>query len=316
MATHTIEPERATLHGHFSPDLPPVLTVDPGDTVRFRTLDAGWTVETPASADAERKRFEPREKGKDGGHCLCGPVEVRGAEPGGVLEVKINEIEVGDWGWGGGWDGERSAQLGVQKGEKCDLFWTLDAAAGIATSQFGHTVSLRPFMGVMGMPPAEPGVHSTGPPRNSGGNLDCKELVAGTTLYLPISVRGGLFSTGDGHGVQGDGEVSGVAIECPMRKVDLTFDLCDDLRLTTPRARVQGGWITMGLHEDLDEATLLALNSMVDLMVEQFGMTRVESVALASLVVDMRITQIVNGTCGVHAFLPDGALNDDRSETE
>jgi acetamidase/formamidase len=171
----------------------------------------------------------------------------------------------------------------------------------------GYTLGLQPFMGVMGMPPAEPGEHGTGPPRVSGGNLDCKELVEGTRLFLPIAVDGGLFSVGDGHAVQGDGEVSGVAIECPMERVELSFQL-HEMSLTTPRARLADAWMTFGLDPDLNEATNLALSAMLDLMAEQYGTGRKQALALASLVVDLRITQIVNGTRGVHAVLPDGAV--------
>jgi acetamidase/formamidase len=131
--------------------------------------------------------------------------------------------------------------------------------------------------------------------------------VAGSTLFLPVPVEGGLFSTGDGHAVQGDGEVSGVSIECPMDRVDLTFHV-RDFELTTPRAKTAEGWLTLGLDEDLNKATYIALNGMLDLMEEQHGMDRKEALALASLVVDMRITQIVNGVRGVHAVLPDGAV--------
>jgi acetamidase/formamidase len=308
MATHIVEPERKTLHGHFSRDLPPALTIDSGDTVIFRTLDAGWTVEQPASVDDTPKKFEPRVEALDGGHSLCGPVAVSGAQPGMTLEIGIEAIQVGTWGWGGSYRGDRNEKLDVPNEGKYELFWELDSEEGTGRSQHGHTVALKPFMGVMGMPPADPGIFSTGPPRNSGGNLDCKELVAGTTLFLPIPVPGALFSVGDGHAIQGDGEVSGVAIECPMEKVELTFKLRDDLTLSAPRVRVEGGWLTLGLHEDLNEATFLALKAMLDLMCEQMDMGRKEALALASLVVDMRITQIVNGTCGVHAFLADGAL--------
>jgi acetamidase/formamidase len=163
-------------------------------------------------------------------------------------------------------------------------------------------------MGVMGMPPDEPGILSTYPPRVTGGNLDCKELIAGATLFLPIAVPGALFSTGDGHGVQGDGEVCGTAIECPMERVELTFHLRDDLRLSTPRAHTTEAWVTFGLHEDLNEATLIAANAMLDLMGEQYGLHRKDALALASLTMDLRITQIVNGVRGVHALLPHGAI--------
>jgi len=161
---------------------------------------------------------------------------------------------------------------------------------------------------VMGMPPDEAGTHDTGPPRFCGGNLDCKELVAGSTLYLPIAVKGGLFSVGDGHALQGDGEVCGTAIECPMERVSLTFLLRDDLRLTTPRANTPAGWLTMGLHEDLNQAMDMAMIGMLDLMEELYDLPRPEALALASLVVDLRITQVVNGVRGVHALLPHGVL--------
>jgi acetamidase/formamidase len=163
-------------------------------------------------------------------------------------------------------------------------------------------------MGVMGMPPDVPGVLPTAPPRDCGGNIDCKELVAGSTLYLPIAVPGGLFSVGDGHGAQGDGEASGTAIECPMERVNLTFDLHPDLRLRAPRANTPAGWITFGFHEDLDEATIQATDGMLQLLGEQYGLARPEALAIASIVVDLRITQIVNGVRGVHAVLPHGAL--------
>jgi len=163
-------------------------------------------------------------------------------------------------------------------------------------------------MGVMGMPPDEPGLLATFPPRFCGGNIDCKELIAGSTLFLPIAVPGALFSTGDGHALQGDGEVSGVAIECPMERVELTFYLRDDIHITTPRANTPVGWITLGFHEDLHEATLIALNAMLDLMGEQHHLSRPRSLALASLLVDLRVTQIVNSVLGVHAVLPHGAI--------
>jgi acetamidase/formamidase len=168
---------------------------------------------------------------------------------------------------------------------------------------------MRPFVGNLGMPPAEPGRHSTFPPRFCGGNLDCKELVAGSTLYLPIAVAGGLFSLGDGHAVQGDGEVSGPALECPMERVSVTFTLLNDMPLRMPQADTPAGWLAFGVHEDLDEAMWLALDGMLDAL-ERRGYDRKEALMLASLTVDLRITQIVNGMKGVHAILPHGALVD------
>lgn len=309
MATYTIEPERRTLHGHFSRDLPPILTIDPGDTVVFRTIDAGWGLEIPHDDGTARAKFEPRTE-DDSGHALCGPVFIRGAQPGMTLAVHIDALRVGSYGWtgAGGWHTPLNDRLGVSELPEFSLHWTLDADAMTGRDQFGHTIALSPFMGVMGMPPAEPGKHGTPPPRVTGGNIDCKELVAGSTLYLPIAVEGGLFSTGDGHARQGDGEVSVMAVECPMERCQLTFDLLPDLHLTTPRAHTPAGWLTFGFHEDLDEAIGIALNAMLDLMNELHGYDRQMALALASLVVDVRITQLVNGVRGIHALLPHNAV--------
>lgn len=312
LAVYSIEPTRETLHGSFSRDYAPALTIDSGDTVRFRTLDAGWGLE-PFSHDGKRAQFAPRDHPRDTGHALCGPVSIRGARPGTVLEVKINDIQPGAFGWtsSGGFAHPINERLGLLDGSSYNLYWQLDKDQMIGTSQFGHQVALRPFMGLMGMPPAEPGIHRTHPPRFCGGNIDCKELVAGSTLYLPIAVEGGLFSTGDGHGVQGDGEVSVPALECPMDVVDLTFRVREDMNLRMPRAKTQSAWITFGFHEDLNEAMAGALDEMLELMHELFGFGRKEALALASLTVDLHVTQVVNGVRGVHAMLPHGAVRMD-----
>lgn len=311
MAIYDIWPERHTLHGHFSRELAPVLTIDPGDTVRFHTLDAGWNLEPRRStvyADQPRK-FEPRDAQRDDGHALCGPVAVRGAQPGMTLGVRIERVQPGPWGWTacGGWPSPVNERLGVA-GQGTFLLWTLDRERMVGRDQYGHTVALRPFMGVMGLPPAESGQHSTLPPRPWGGNIDCKELVAGSTLYLPIAVEGALFSTGDGHAAQGDGEASTTAIECPMEEVVFTFSLHADLPLSLPRAETPAGTITFGFHVDLDEATYLALEGMLGVLGERYGITRQEALGLASVAVDLRITQIVNGVCGAHAILPHHAI--------
>ncbi len=309
MAIYNIEPERHTLHGHFSRDLPPVLTIRPGDTVQFRTLDAGWGLEKQTGP--ERLGFEPRDKELDKGHALCGPVFIEGAEPGMVLEVRIDEIVPGPFGVtvAGGWSNATNDWLGIGAGTpQFMLSWDLDAETMTGRDQFGHVLALRPFMGVMGMPPAEPGVHPTAPPRATGGNLDCKELVVGSTLYLPVEVPGGLFSTGDGHALQGNGEVSTTAIECPMERVKLTFDVRTDMKITTPHANTPAGWVTMGVHENLQDATMMALAAMLDLMMAHLKVERLEALALASLVVDLHVTQIVNGVRGVHAVWRHGVI--------
>jgi acetamidase/formamidase len=159
------------------------------------------------------------------------------------------------------------------------------------------------------MPPPEPGVHSTTPPRRFGGNIDCKELTAGATLLLPIGVDGALLSAGDGHAAQGDGEVSGTAIECPLDEVRLTLGLRPDLDLRMPVARTASAWIALGFDHDLDVAADLALETILDLMQREHGLDRERALALASVCVDLRVTQIVNETKGVHAVLRHDALS-------
>ncbi len=167
---------------------------------------------------------------------------------------------------------------------------------------------MHPFLGVIGMPPDEPGVHPTAPPRASGGNIDCKELVAGTTLFLPIPLDGALVSAGDGHAAQGDGEVSQLAIEAPLDRAVLTLSLRDDLELEAPIAWTPEAWLTFGFDEDLDEAAALAIDAMLELMGREHGLERREALALASVVVDLRVTQMVNGVRGIHARLAHDAL--------
>ncbi len=276
---------RRTLHGHFSRDLPPVVTVDPGDAVRFSTPNAGWAFDA-------KTRVEPRSSPEDDGHALAGPIEVSRAREGQTLVVHVDAVEPGSWG------------VTFGDGEEGRIDWELDGDFGRAST--GHVVPLRPFLGVMGMPPVGHGVHTTRPPRPQGGNIDCKELVAGSILYLPIPVDGALFSAGDGHAAQGDGEVSGTAIECPST-AQLTLDLRDDLPLEWPCARIDGAWLTFGFDANLGVAAKKAVDGMIALMAGEHGLSASDALALASVVVDLRVTQVVNLQLGVHAVLRDDA---------
>jgi acetamidase/formamidase len=313
---HELPLERRTLHGHFSPDLEPVLTVDPGDSVSFSVPDAAWSV-VPVPLDdrgnpvrGERETVVDVDPVLDEGHALVGPIAVRGARAGGTLAVRIDEVRVGPYGWGGagGWSAPLNDRLGVSDGDHVMLAWEIDDDRRTARDHRGREVTLRPFLGVIGMPPPEPGVHSTAPPRRWGGNLDCAELVPGSTLFLPIPVEGGLLSLGDAHGRQADGELSTIALECPVERGRVTLDLHEGPELTNPLARVDGAWITFGVDEDLDEAAAQAVDGMLDLMRREHGIERREALALASLVVDLRVTQVVNGVRGAHAVLRDDAI--------
>lgn len=284
MATHQLPLDAAVLHGYFSRELEPVLSVDPGDSVRFAVPNAGWET-------GRGESFASRNPELDTGHALAGPIEVRGARAGQVLAVRIDEVVPGSWG--------------VTLSEPpTRIDWELGNGVGRGA---GRAVRLAPFLGVLGMPPDEAGDHSTIPPRRCGGNIDCKELVAGTTLYLPIPVDGARFSAGDGHAAQGDGEISGTAIEAPV-EATLTLDVRDDLDLEWPVARIDGAWLTFGFDEHLGRAARIAVDGMLDLLAREHGLARGEALALASVVVDLRVTQVVNQTLGVHAVLRDDAF--------
>jgi acetamidase/formamidase len=286
---HELPLERRTLHGHFSRELEPVLTVDAGDSVRVRALHSGWRWE------ADREFLDERDAAHlDAGHALCGPIEVRGARAGQTLAVRTEEVRPGPWG--------------VTFGDGVPFHWQIDVDAGTATNDRGVTVSLAPFLGVIGMPPAEDGVWSTIPPRRSGGNVDCRLLVAGTTLFLPIANDGALLSVGDGHAAQGDGEVSGTAIECALASAEITLDLRDDLDLRMPIARTADAWLAFGFDQDLDVAAELATETMLDLIERELETDRNHALALASVAVDLAVTQVVNDAKGVHAILRDDAV--------
>ncbi len=264
-----------TARGFFSKDYEPVASVDPGGSVVFSSLNARW------QWDADDGRDRP-----DGaGHALYGPIEVRGVRAGQTLVVHFDEVMPRGWG------------ATYAHGE--EFIWALD---GDTWRMRAHAVRSAPFLGVVGMPPPEPGEHSTIPPRRWGGNIDCKLLTAGTTLYLPIPVDGALLMAGDGHGAQGDGEVSGTAIECPIEHAQLTLEV-SDLDLRSPIARTADAWLAFGFDEDLDLAAEHAMATMLDLMERELAIPRTEALALASVTVDLHVTQIVNQAKGVHAIL-------------
>ncbi|HUZ57010.1 MAG TPA: acetamidase/formamidase family protein [Streptosporangiaceae bacterium] len=301
-ATHTLDPAAATTTDVFSRDTPPVLTVEPGDTVIAGSLDAsGYLARQQSPGDDQPRMFSAAR-----GHCLTGPIAVAGALPGMVLSVRLVSLRPARWGWtaAAARDNRLTRRLGVAEGPPSWLLWEIDPDAGLAVSDRGYAVRTAPFLGVVGMPPAEPGEHSTVPPRaEGGGNIDCRELVAGATLYLPVTVPGALLCLGDGHAAQGDGEVGGTAIECPMT-TELVLDLVSDPPVPGIHAVTPVGRITFGFSKDLDEAMADALDAMLAWMQFLYGLDKTAALALASPVVDLRITQVANDVWGVHAVLP------------
>ncbi|WP_423410559.1 acetamidase/formamidase family protein [Heyndrickxia sp. MSNUG] len=308
---HKIEIKNENLHGSFSNEYEPIITVKSGDTIRMQTPDIEWGYSK--TKEEERDFFKSNVNEADPRHPMIGPIKIDGAKPGMVLEVKLNDLVPGWYGtnWAGGKSSWQNDHLGLTDSERIRLDWELNSNRMTGTTIIGDQpfrVVLNPFIGLMGVAPAEAGVHVTSPPRYCGGNIDCKELGRGSTLFLPIAVDGALFSIGDGHAAQGDGEVSGTAIECPMDLVDITLILRDDLQLTMPRALTPSGWVTFGFNEDLNLAAAQALNEMTEFIRETYQIEKTEALALASVAVDLRITQVVNGVKGVHAVLPHGSI--------
>ncbi|HYK75328.1 MAG TPA: acetamidase/formamidase family protein [Pseudoneobacillus sp.] len=307
---HVLELKNEHLQASFSKDYEPILTIRSGDSIQFSTPDIGWGY---SPKEGSRIRYSSREQEGEWGHPVIGPIFIEGAKPGMVLEVKINDIVPGWYGWNcaAGKSSWTNDQLEISHLPEVTLDWELDAQKNNGKCTYGNksfSVELRPFLGLMATAPSEEGVHSTIPPYYFGGNIDCKELVRGSSLFLPVTVEGALFVAGDGHAAQGDGEVSGQAIECPMDFVDLTLVLHEEKTLIMPVANTPSGWITFGFDEDLNKATSVALEGMVNLIQELYDVEKAEATALASIVVDLKITQIVNQIKGVHAVLPHGAL--------
>jgi acetamidase/formamidase len=295
--------------GYYDARIPPALHVGSGDRVRVETMVAGGLqrlrlagateAEIPDSLKAVERQVTER---GPGAHPMSGPIFVDGAEPGDTLEVRIVAIEflhpfgVNAFSPGGGVlpDDFPYAQLKL-------LRWK----PGADRVEFGRGVSLplAPFFGSIGVaPPPLVGRISSRPPGWPGGNLDNKDLVAGSILYLPVHVSGALLSIGDGHALQGDGEVTGTALETSLRG---TFELRvrKGQRLRWPRAETPTQYITMGLNEDLDEAARLATREMVDFLVAEKGFSRDDAYMLCSLSADLHVTQAVDATKGVHATI-------------
>ena len=301
--THRLDPTPQTVHwGYFDAKLPPRIEIESGDTVVVDTFSGYPDVVPDAEYRPAHREIFTRLKPELGSHILTGPVAVRGAQPGDTLEVRIKAIELTvDWGW------NIIRPLRGSLPEDFPRFETrtlpLDRKAMTAKLPWGPTVPLQPFFGIMGTAPRpEYGRVSSIEPREFGGNMDCKELVPGTSLFLPVFVPGASFSAGDGHAVQGDGEVCLTALETCLKG---TFELVvrKDMKLAMPRAITPTHYITIGLDADLDDAAKQALRDMIAWLVEMKGRTRSEAYVFCSLACDLHVTQLVDGNKGIHAMV-------------
>jgi acetamidase/formamidase len=297
--------------GYYSAHAKPVMTVHSGDTVRIQTLSTCGSTErmieegvAPADIPAYNSDIyrEVKDRGP-GGHILTGPLAIAEAELGDVLEVQILKVEIdvpfacNGFGTGRGFlpnDFPYSRRKIIP----------LDRERMIAKFAPGIEIPLHPFFGSMGVaPPESAGRYDSGPPWMHGGNMDNKELVVGTTLYLPVHAKGALFEVGDGHAGQGNGEVDITALETFLSGT-FRFVVHKDRHLLWPRAETPTSYICMGFSPDLKEATTLAVRDMINFLVEEKHLSRDDAYMLTSVAVDVDITQLVDGNVGVHAMCP------------
>jgi acetamidase/formamidase len=313
-AEFTLMPSPQTVHiGHFAANVKPVLSIESGDIVTIETASM-LTVEAiersgvvPASAIPQYQRDIAREV-KDRGpgpHILTGPIEVKGAAPGDTLEVRILDIELAhDFGF------NRQRPYTGALPDEFTMFWSriipIDRQSKTAQIAPGVVVPVdRPFFGTMGVAPdITLGRISSGPPGVHTGNLDNKDLIAGTTLFMPVHVAGALFSVGDAHAAQGHGEVDLTAIETGLRG-RFQFVVRKDLKLTWPRGETPTHWMVMGLNPNLDEAMKIAVRETIDFITRRFPhLSREEAYMIASVATDYHVTQVVDGVKGVHGMIP------------
>jgi acetamidase/formamidase len=299
--------------GNYWSESKPVLTIKSGDTVTIETVGTASVaalerLNVPAAQIPESLRAitqavnEKRLERGPGGHILTGPIFIESAEPGDVLEVHIDKIVLPvPWAYNG--FSPTSGFLKEEFKQSYNRIINLDREHMLALFAPGIAIPLHPFFGSMGVaPPASAGRINSAPPGIHAGNLDNRNLVEGSTLFIPVQVKGALFQVGDGHADQGDGEVDITAMETPLTGT-FRFVVRKDLHLTWPRAETPTHYIVMGTDEDLTIATQIAVREMLDFLVATRGLTREEAYVLSSIAADFEITQLVDGKKGVHGMI-------------
>ena len=299
--------------GYYAASAKPVLTVHTGDTVRMQTVSscgppaalekAGVNAaDVPQYYKEIYEKVEKKDKGP-GGHILTGPVAIAEAEPGDVLEVQIKKVDI-DTPYACNVFGPKSGFLPEDFPYSRYKIIPLDRTRMIAKFAPSIEIPLRPFFGSMGIAPApEAGKIDSAPPAMHAGNMDNKELVAGTTLFIPVHAKGALFEAGDGHAGQGNGEVDITAMETFLTGT-FTFIVHKGQKLGAPMAETPSSYILMGFSPDLVQATKMAVRNTITFLVDQKHLSRDEAYMLASTAIDFDITQLVDGSLGVHAICP------------
>ncbi|MCZ6915993.1 MAG: acetamidase/formamidase family protein [Gemmatimonadetes bacterium] len=292
--------------GYYVATKAPALRIASGDVVDVMTMITNSprrleSVGVPPEEIQQELRdiYEQVTDRGPGGHILTGPIYIEEAEPGDVLEVRILSIDLAiSYGYNG-----CSGFLRANCGERRTRIFRFDTERMVAPFSDGIEIPLRPFFGSMGVaPPPSSGRISSNPPWIHAGNMDNRELVAGTTLYIPVHAKGALFQVGDGHAAQGDGEVNQTAIETSLLG-RLQFYVHKDRHLNWPRAETSTHFIVMGMDRDLIKATQIAVQEMIDFLMEEHHLERGDAYSLASIAADLRITELVDGNVGVHMMI-------------
>jgi acetamidase/formamidase len=317
MSFHTLAAGPDTVRlGVFNATYPPIMTIESGDTVRVQCVSGRKEVLPPAGSNLtvppELSAILDANPTYSAGHIVTGPIAVAGAMPGDMLEIRIETIEPGaDWGYN--LIRPLVGTLPEDFHQPHLMHIPVDKERLVCTLPWGTELKMAPFFGVMGVaPPPEFGTIASKEPRIHGGNLDNKELTAGSTLFLPVWVPGANFSVGDGHGVQGDGEVCVTALEMCLTGT-FTFilhkgDGPSRPLLKMPKAETPTHFISMGLNEDLDQAMKQALREMIAFITGRTNLSAEQAYAFCSLAVDFHVTQTVNGEKGIHGMLRKGLL--------
>ncbi|KAK2737236.1 hypothetical protein FQN57_000403 [Myotisia sp. PD_48] len=300
--TKTIHIHRHQQHLKWSRDIAPVLTINSGESLTFDVLDGSNGMITKDSTVDDLGLFDV-----DRADPAFGPIYINDAEPGDVLKIEVLDLLLADWGW---------SAIMPDFGLLADEFpnqhlniWSIDPDLPYVKFKDGIHIRKAPFLGLMGVAPGVPGEFSTIPPLDTGGNIDCRHLTVGSVLYLPIRTKGALFSCGDGHSAQGDGEVCGTAIETPL-KATLRLSVCKNQpwvsapQFQTPpigqlfsAAEIEsdkGEYATMGIDSDIREATRKAVRSMIEWLTQTKDLTREEAYILASVAGNLKMSEVVD----------------------
>lgn len=304
MRTHSIKLKPEHIHGAFHTDLNSILNIQSGDYVILKTADVMWGIEQHGGEQEPRKRIREQSGDKDNGPALVGPVHVEGLYAGDTLAIYFRKIEPSDWGWT--WNESTFYDSVHESGQGRLLRWNIEKANNCAVSEEGVKIPLCPFIGTIGMPSNEIRWQSGWKPQRTGGNMDCKWLQEGSTLFLPAETEGGLLSLGDGHAAQSNGEITGSAVECMMD--------CIHLQLTKREFHIEGpivenehALIYLGFGDTLEEAIHEVFRSIrLSEIIETDK--RMKIIRHASVLLDFEITQVVNPLVGVHGIVSKESL--------